>query len=58
VKNRFKDKVFNTAIRENIALAEAPGSRLDIFQYNRNSNGARDYYSLSNELVHKFQNVG
>ncbi len=57
VKNKFKDKVFNTAIRDNVALAEAPGSKVDIFQYNKNCNGAKDYYSLSNELAKKYQNV-
>ena len=47
----FGEKVFQTYIRDNVALAEAPAQRKDIFAYNRNSNGARDYLSLCHEIV-------
>lgn len=47
----FDNKVFNTKIRENIALAEAPTSQMDIFRYHCKSNGAEDYRSLCEEIV-------
>jgi chromosome partitioning protein len=47
----FGDRVFNTYIRENVALAEAPSRRQDIYAYNRSSNGAKDYLSLAKELL-------
>jgi chromosome partitioning protein len=53
IQAHFKDVVFNTIIRDNIALAEAPAQGLDIFRYNANSNGAEDYLSLSKEIIKK-----
>ena len=47
----FGDKVFKTRIRDNIALAEAPSSGTDIFQYNPKSFGAEDYLKLCREIV-------
>ncbi len=49
----FGKKVFNTYIRDNVALAEAPTERKDIFDYNRRSNGAADYLSLCKEIVER-----
>jgi len=51
VANYFRDKVFKTKIRDNIALGEAPSSGLDIFRYAANSNGAADYLSLTKEIL-------
>jgi chromosome partitioning protein len=51
IKTHFKDQVFNTKIRDNIALAEAPAQGLDIFRYNNKSYGAEDYLALSKELL-------
>ncbi len=51
VSNFFKDKVFKTKIRDNVALAEAPSLGKDIFNYNKKSNGAKDYLSLSKEII-------
>lgn len=48
---RYGDKVFNTRIRENIALAEMPLSGQSIFEYDAKSNGAADYMSLAKEIV-------
>lgn len=50
IQKHFKDKVFRTMIRENVALAEAPIWSLDIFRYNPKSYGAEDYLSLSMEI--------
>ena len=54
IENYFKDKVFNTKIRNNIALAEAPTQGVDIFRYDPSSYGAEDYKALSKEILLKF----
>ena len=51
IKSHYKDQVFKTAIRDNIALAEAPTQGLDIFRYNPKSYGAEDYLSLCKEIL-------
>jgi len=53
IKTHFKDEVFETMIRDNIALAEAPANGLDIFRYSPKSYGAEDYLSLSKEILKK-----
>ena len=51
VKDAFCDKVFRTVIRDNVSLAEAPIKGKNIFEYNRNSNGAKDYMALAQEVL-------
>lgn len=51
IEAHFKDEVFKTRVRDNIALAEAPANGLDIFRYNPKSYGAEDYLSLSKEIL-------
>ncbi len=51
IRKYFGEKVFDTLIRDNIALAEAPAQRQDIFSYNRSSNGAKDYLALCKEVL-------
>jgi chromosome partitioning protein len=51
IETHFKDAVFKTKIRDNIALAEAPAQATDIFRYNPKSYGAEDYLSLSKEIL-------
>lgn len=50
IQKYFGDLVFETRIRDNVALAEAPAQRKDIFAYNRNSPGANDYLAVCKEL--------
>jgi chromosome partitioning protein len=50
IEAHFKDQVFTTKIRDNIALAEAPAQSLDIFRYSPKSYGAEDYRSLCKEI--------
>lgn len=45
------EKMFQTVIRDNIALAEAPTAGLSIFDYAPRSNGAVDFESLTNEIL-------
>lgn len=47
----FRDKTFNTMIRENIALAEAPSFGKTIYDHNPTSNGAKDYKTLCKEII-------
>lgn len=53
IQKYFGDKVFKTLIRDNVALAEAPAQRKDIFSYNRSSSGAKDYLELSKEIIER-----
>ena len=49
----FQDKLFNSRIRDNIALAEAPSQGLDIFRYDPDCKGAEDYRSLCKEIIER-----
>ncbi len=51
INGYFGDNLMKTAIRVNVALAEAQSSGKDIFEYDPNSNGAKDYMSLVNEII-------
>ncbi|MEX0905268.1 MAG: AAA family ATPase [Balneolaceae bacterium] len=50
IRDYFGSKVFNTVIRDNIALAEAPSHHKTIFEYDGNSFGAQDYLMLAKEI--------
>ncbi len=51
VEQHFGTKLFKSTIRENISLAEAPMTGMDIFNYNKNSIGAHDYGKLVQEFL-------
>ena len=53
IKAHFKDEVFKTKVRDNVALAEAPAQGVDIFRYNPKSYGAEDYLCLCKEIIKK-----
>jgi chromosome partitioning protein len=55
IQKYFGHLVFETYIRDNVALAEAPAQRQDIFSYNQNSPGAEDYLNLSREILERTQ---
>lgn len=55
IKKYFGKLVFETMIRDNVALAEAPAQRKDIFAYNRSSSGAEDYLSLCKEIIARME---
>ncbi|MBQ9873044.1 MAG: ParA family protein [Thermoguttaceae bacterium] len=44
-------RVFNSTIRRNIRLAEAPSYGRSIFQYDPKSNGAEDYLAFAKEVA-------
>lgn len=51
IRDSFCEKVFKTIIRDNVALAEAPINGKNIYEYNKNSNGAKDYMALAEEII-------
>jgi chromosome partitioning protein len=57
IEEHFKDEIFKTRVRDNVALAEAPTQGADIFTYSPKSYGAEDYMDLSRELVNRVNNV-
>lgn len=50
-------RFFETRIRRNVRLAEAPSFGQSIFQYAPDSNGAADYQSLAAEVIAQEQGV-
>jgi chromosome partitioning protein len=54
LRNNFGDQVFKTKIRENVDIMEAPLYGDDIFSYNPDSLGAKDYSALADEIISKF----
>jgi chromosome partitioning protein len=53
IRERFGNTVFDTIIRENIALAEAPSYGKTIYDYSPTSYGAEDFMTLSHEIIQR-----
>jgi len=53
LKKRFGDLLFNTVIREDTALAQAPGSGQNVFEFAPKSHGAEDYMNLCQEIIER-----
>ncbi len=51
LRKTLEDLVFTTKIRKNVRLAEAPLESRNILDYDKNSNGARDYLSFTEEFL-------
>lgn len=51
IRAYFGPLVFNTVIRENVALAEAPASGQTVFEYAPKSTGSEDYAGLAEEIL-------
>jgi chromosome partitioning protein len=51
LRGRFGAELCATRIAESVALAESPFHRQDIFAYDAQSRGARDYEQLLEELL-------
>lgn len=51
VRKYFKEKTYETVIPRNIKLSEAPSEGLNIFDYDKNSEGAKAYAKLAKEVV-------
>ncbi|MFH1578113.1 MAG: AAA family ATPase [Candidatus Omnitrophota bacterium] len=51
IKERFSDKLFKIIIHVNVKLREAQNQGTHILNYNKYSRGAKDYFSLSREII-------
>lgn len=51
--DRYGDEVLETAISENVAVAESPSLNRDVFRHNASSTGAHDYQKLLDELTER-----
>ncbi len=51
VREYFGQLVFDTVIRTNVALAEAPAKGCSIFRYDNRCSGAEDYNNLAMEVL-------
>jgi len=47
----LKTQIFNTVIKRNISLSEAPGYGFSVLSYNINSEGSTNYLNLSREII-------
>lgn len=54
IQEKYKNIVFQTKIRDCVAIAEAPLMKQDIAEYSPNSNGAKDYESLTEEILKRW----
>lgn len=53
ITEHFPGKIFETQVRDNITLAEAPSVGKDIFTYAPHSKGAVDYLAVCNEVLNR-----
>lgn len=51
IKSRFKNQLFGTIVHINVKLKEAQNSGTHVFSYDKYCRGAKDYFSLSRELI-------
>ncbi len=51
IKKQFDGRIFDTVIRINTSLREAPGSKRTIYEHAPLSRGAFDYYRLTEEIM-------
>lgn len=58
VRDHYGGKVFDTEIRKNPKLEEAPSRGMDIFQYAPDSPGARDYRRVVDEIEERLHRYG
>ena len=51
IKTDYKDKMFSNIIHVNVKLKEAQNAGLHILTYDKYCRGAKDYFSLSREII-------
>lgn len=51
VSSFFKDQMFKAAIRASVSLKKSAAKGLSAIQFDKNSNGARDYMALAQEFL-------
>lgn len=55
LRAQLGELVFNTKIRKNVTIAQAPLEATNIVDYDKKSNGAIDYMSLTEEFLERMQ---
>lgn len=55
IRKEFQQDVFNTEIKTNIKLAEAPSHGKTIFQHDWNCTGAESYQALAKEVIKRIK---
>jgi chromosome partitioning protein len=55
LKQRFNILLFETVVRVNVRLKEAPSYRQSIYEYDPVCPGAKDHLALANELIKKIE---
>jgi len=58
IRGFFKEKVFQTVIPRNVALAEAPSHGKPVLSYNSASSGAKAYLDLAKEILNGKESIG
>ena len=51
IKTDYQDKMFSNIIHVNVKLKEAQNAGLNIFSFDKYCRGAKDYFSLSREII-------
>ena len=54
-RQKYGNEILNTVIRKNVSLTEQPIYNEDIYLYDQKSNGAEDYYNLTNEILKRIK---
>lgn len=57
IREKWGDLVFDTVIRRNVAIEEAPTQRKTIFEHAPRSAGAEDFGALTQELLKRFETI-
>lgn len=55
IRAQYGGTMYNTVIRECIAIAEAPARHHSIFEHDPKSNGAKDYTALADEVIARYK---
>lgn len=53
LRTHFGGAVFNTIIRDNIKISEANYNHKSVVEFDKNSNGAKDYLALTTEVLER-----
>lgn len=56
LSEQFKGHIFKTEIRSNVKVLESQLQKMDIFSYDKSSNGANDYLAVCREFLETYKN--
>lgn len=51
----FKEQIFETKIRNNVAISVATSLTLPVYEHDKHSKGAQDYMALTDEIVARYR---